>query len=89
MPIKLLKIKEVMLEYGIGEKTVENAVKAGELPIYKLNGKTYYYRISDIENWIDGKRVKVVPIPALETTYDRFLQFETVRKKHGRTAKLV
>lgn len=81
---KLLRIKEVMVEYGIGERTIEKAVRAGELPIYKFNSKAYYYKISDIEKWIDGKRIKIAQAPVHETPYERLLQFEIVRQKHVR-----
>lgn len=56
-PNRIFSIDEAARHFGIGQKRLNDAILAGELPAYKINNRDKSLRYKDIEAWIDTKQI--------------------------------
>lgn len=54
---KLIVLSDASKITGIGEKTLHNAIQAGELKAAKI-GRYWRLRESDLSQWLEGKFVQ-------------------------------
>jgi excisionase family DNA binding protein len=52
-----LKIKEAVQLYGIGKEVFYRAIHFGELKAYIPNGRDFLLKVTEIESWIESKRL--------------------------------
>jgi excisionase family DNA binding protein len=52
-----LKIKEAVKQYGIGKEIFYRAIHNGELKAYIPNGRDFLLKVTEIESWIESKRL--------------------------------
>ncbi|TYQ14783.1 UNVERIFIED_CONTAM: excisionase family DNA binding protein [Acetivibrio alkalicellulosi] len=52
-----VKVKEATKLSGIGKYTLYNAIKRGELQVYKPNCRDFLIKVTELEEWIKSKQV--------------------------------
>lgn len=57
MTDEILTLKEVAKYLKLAEKTAYKLVAGGKLPGFKVGG-SWRFKQSDIENWIDDKKIR-------------------------------
>jgi excisionase family DNA binding protein len=53
---RLVTARELADYLGVSASTVLDWWEAGELPGFKLNGRTVRFRRSEVEDWLEQKR---------------------------------
>lgn len=57
-PGKFVTVPQAARRLGIGESTLQRAIRLGDLPAYKLAAKWPLVRLGDLEVWIASRRVQ-------------------------------
>lgn len=52
-----IKIKEAVQLYGIGKEIFYKAIHSGELKAYIPNGRDFLVKVTEVESWIESKRL--------------------------------
>jgi excisionase family DNA binding protein len=52
-----LKVKEAVQLYRIGKEVFYRAIHTGELKAYIPNGRDFLLKVTEIESWIESKRL--------------------------------
>jgi len=50
-----MKVKEASKYFSIGRYSLYKAIHSGELKAYKPNGRDFWLKVSEIEEWIKTK----------------------------------
>lgn len=50
-----MKVKEASKYFSIGRYSLYKAIHSGELKAYKPNGRDFWLKVSEIEEWIKAK----------------------------------
>jgi excisionase family DNA binding protein len=62
---ELMTVPQAARLYGLGRRTVRDAVKRGELVGYRLSPRGYHrVRRADVESWLRARRVAPKPSAA-------------------------
>lgn len=64
---QFIKLTRAAIETGIPKTTFEEAIKNNELDVYRFRDKDRYLKTSQLNKWIESK--KVMPIPLLRSKY--------------------
>lgn len=54
---KYMTVSQVAKEYGFPVRTIYDGINSFELPAYKLAGKTKYLKRSEVDMWVESKKV--------------------------------
>lgn len=56
-PEKWVNLEDIAIHLSMSEDTVRTWVKEGKLPFYRV-GKRYKFKISEVDEWVRGDRIK-------------------------------
>lgn len=62
---KLITLTEAADRLGVEMTTVRRWVRQGKLPGFKLGGRTYRIKASDVDTFLESRRVRPVEAPAV------------------------
>ena len=55
---ELLSLRQAARKIGVADRVIRQAVRSGELPAFKLGQRTLRVKPTDLDTWIQDRRVR-------------------------------